>query len=175
MNVREIAKLTREFETRVSKFKAITVLPGEPWHAKESWHDPFPYGNDAGIYVYSKPTDADWHIPASENAEPAWYVGKSYALGGRARDNGHLGPQYERDRNNALCVPKFKYHQWIGLDYIPEATRTAIAEGSFVIYVFAIRCDDGDFARLASEMLEKHILLESIFRSASLPDLNRSL
>ena len=173
VNVNSAVQISREFQQRVSLLRPITIHVGDPWHASDSWKEPFPFADDIGVYLYSRPTEGVWQIKAEDNVQPVWYIGVSNAIGGRARD--HLGVQYEPGSKYGPCVPRFKYHRWSELAYVPADSRDSIAAGAVVIYPLGIRGSDTAFSRLASEMLEKHLLVQHIFASSALPVLNLSL
>jgi len=173
MNVQSMVRIAREFQERLSQVRPFTMEIGDPWHARESWHEPFPFADDSGVYLYSRPSEGQWQVNAEDNDQPVWYVGVSLTIGGRARD--HLGVQYEPKSKYVPCVPKFKYHRWSELVYVPTEVRDSIARGNLVIYALALRGSDPKFTRLASEMLEKHLLVQNVFDCQELPVLNLGL
>lgn len=102
-----------------------------PWHFHEAVKLRVPFEHDRGIYLYSKPSSPDWHLPIGQNDSPVWYIGMSNsAIAGRVWS--HMGLIYEPGTSQRPAPP-FKYHQWAQLESFPPEVVNAVANGDIVV------------------------------------------
>jgi len=154
MKIKILVQKLDEFK-KLDLLKEIIIKELTPYDVKKQWvSDYIPYGNNNGIYFYTKMDEEILYIGKGEYTSKH---GLSY------RVCSHLG-SVNRDSDEM-----FKYHQWADDETISTSIKQSLKNGDFLVWTLPVEPD------YLTSLVE--VYLQSFYRHINncLPPLNKRI